>query len=78
VVILGKVVIDKEEAEAWLMFDEMHEKMKENDPEEIEELINEAVKDTRRQRTARKVRNTVSAVRRAFAAETCQHRTTSR
>ena len=36
------------------MFDEMHEKMKDEDPQKIEKLIDEAIKETRKQRTAKK------------------------
>ncbi len=56
VIIRPKVMIDKGKAEAWKMFDEMHEKMKDEDPRKIEKLIDEAVKETRRQRTAKKTR----------------------
>lgn len=54
VVIRPKVMIDKGKAEVWKMFDEMHEKMKDEDPEKIEKLIDEAIKETRKQRTAKK------------------------
>jgi AbrB family looped-hinge helix DNA binding protein len=54
VVIRPKVMIDKGKAEVWKMFDEMHEKMKDEDPQKIEKLINEAIKETRKQRTAKK------------------------
>lgn len=56
VVIRPKVMIDKGKAEVWKMFDEMHEKMKDEDPHKIEKLIDEAVKETRKQRTANKTR----------------------
>ena len=39
VVIRPKVMIDKGKAEVWKMFDEMHEKMKDEDPQKIEKLI---------------------------------------
>jgi AbrB family looped-hinge helix DNA binding protein len=54
VVIRPKVMIDKGKAEVWKMFDEMHEKMKDEDPQKIEKLIDEAIKETRKQRTAKK------------------------
>jgi len=54
VVIRPKVMIDKGKAEVWKMFDEMHEKMKDEDPQKIEQLIGEAIKETRKQRTAKK------------------------
>ena len=54
VVIRPKVMIDKGKAEIWKMFDEMHEKMKDEDPQKIEQLIGEAIKETRKQRTAKK------------------------
>ena len=54
VVIRPKVMIDKGKAEIWKMFDEMHEKMKDEDPQKIEKLIDEAIKETRKQRTAKK------------------------
>ena len=37
VVIRPKVMIDKGKAEVWKMFDEMHEKMKDEDPQKIRE-----------------------------------------
>ena len=54
VVIRPKVMIDKGKAEVWKMFDKMHEKMKDEDPQKIEKLIDEAVKETRKQRPAKK------------------------
>jgi AbrB family looped-hinge helix DNA binding protein len=54
VVIRPKVMIDKGKAEVWKMFDEMHEKMKDEDPQKIEKLVDEAIKETRKQRTAKK------------------------
>jgi len=54
VVIRPKVMIDKEKAEVWKMFDEMHAKMKDEDPQKIEKLIDEAVKEARKQGTAKK------------------------
>jgi AbrB family looped-hinge helix DNA binding protein len=56
VVIRPKVMIDKGKAEVWKMFDEMHEKTKDEDPQKIEKLIDEAIKETRKQRTAKKAR----------------------
>jgi len=56
VVIRPKVMIDKGKAEVWKMFDEMHEKMKDEDPQKIGKLIDEAVKETKKQRTAGKAR----------------------
>ena len=53
-VIRPKVMIDKGKAEVWKMFDEMHEKMKDEDPQKIEKLIDEAIEETRKQRTAKK------------------------
>lgn len=38
------MMIDKEKAKVWNIFDEMHEKMKNTDPEKTEELISKAVK----------------------------------
>ena len=54
VVIRPKMMIDKGKAEVWKMFDEMHEKMKGEDPQKMERLIGEAVKETRKQRAAKK------------------------
>ena len=54
VVIRPKVMIDKGKAEVWKMFDEMREKMKDEDPRKIGTLIDEAVKETKKQRTAGK------------------------
>ena len=56
VVIRPKVMIDKGKAEVWKMFDEMREKMKDEDPRKIGTLIDEAVKETKKQRTAGKPR----------------------
>ncbi len=56
VVIRPKVMIDKGKAEVWKMFDEMHQKMKDEDPQKIGRLIDEAVKETKKQRTAGKTR----------------------
>jgi AbrB family looped-hinge helix DNA binding protein len=56
VVIRPKVMIDKGKAEVWRMFDEMHEKMKDKDPQEVEKLIGEAISETRKQRTVKKAR----------------------
>jgi hypothetical protein len=38
------------------MFDEMHEKMKDEDPQKIERLIDQAVMETRKQKAAKKAR----------------------
>lgn len=54
VVIRPKIMIDKGKAEVWKMFDEMHEKMKGEDPRKMERLIVEAVKETRQQKAAKK------------------------
>jgi AbrB family looped-hinge helix DNA binding protein len=54
VVIRPKIMIDKGKAEVWKMFDEMHEKMKGEDPRKMERLIGEAVKETRKQKAAKK------------------------
>lgn len=54
VVIRPKIMIDKGKAEVWKMFDEMHEKMKGEDPRKMERLIGEAVKETRQQKAAKK------------------------
>ncbi len=56
VVIRPKVMIDKGKAEVWKMLDEMHEKMKDEDPQKIGKLIDEAVKETKKQRTAKRAR----------------------
>jgi AbrB family looped-hinge helix DNA binding protein len=56
VVIRPKVMIDKGKAEVWKMLDEMHEKMKDEDPQKIGKLIDEAVKETKEQRTAKRAR----------------------
>lgn len=54
VLIRPKVMIDKEKAEVWKMFDEMHERMKDEDPQKVETLIDEAVVETRKQKAAKK------------------------
>jgi AbrB family looped-hinge helix DNA binding protein len=56
VVIRPKVMVDKGKAEVWKMLDEMHEKMKDEDPQKIGTLIDEAVKEAKKQRTAKKAR----------------------
>jgi len=48
VTIRPKVMIDKEKAEVWKMFDEMHNKMKGEDPEKVEKLIEEAIRGVRK------------------------------
>ena len=48
IIIRPKTVIDKSKAEAWQMFDAMHEKMKDQDPEEVERLIEEAIREVRK------------------------------
>ena len=48
VTIRPKVMVDKEKAEVWTMFDEMHNKMKREDPEKVEKLIEEAIRGVRK------------------------------
>lgn len=48
--------MDKGKAVIWKTIDEMHEKMKDHDPEKIGRLIDEAVEEARKLRPMRKVR----------------------
>lgn len=48
VTIRPKIVVDKEKAELWKMFDGMHDKMKGEDPEKVEKLIEEAIRGVRK------------------------------
>ncbi len=54
VIVRPKTLIDKERSEAWKMLDRMHEKMKDEDPEKIERIIAEAVKEVRKKKTVLK------------------------
>lgn len=54
VILRAKIMIDKGKAKVWKMFDEMHERMRDEDPQKIEKLITEAVKETRKGRTTQK------------------------
>jgi hypothetical protein len=54
--IAGRVKMDKEMAAIWKIFDEMHVKMKEYEPQKIGKLIDEAVKEARKQQPMRNVR----------------------
>ena len=56
IIIRPKIFMDKGKAEAWRMFDAMHEKMKDEDPEKLEKLIEEAVKEVRRARRTSKAK----------------------
>jgi AbrB family looped-hinge helix DNA binding protein len=49
IVIRPKTFVDKGKAEVWKMFDAMHEKMKDEDPEKVEKLIKEAIMEVRRE-----------------------------
>jgi hypothetical protein len=51
-----KVMIDKGKEEVWKIIDEMQETMKDEDPQKIGKPIDEAVKQTRKQRTPGNVR----------------------
>ncbi len=48
---MPEAMICKRESRVWKIIDEMHKKMKDEDPQKIEKLIDEAVKKTRKQRT---------------------------
>jgi AbrB family looped-hinge helix DNA binding protein len=50
VTIRPKVMSDKEKADVWKMFDEMHNKMKGEDPEKVEKLIEEAIRGVRKKK----------------------------
>ena len=43
------MMTDKGQATVWGILDEMHDRMKDQNPGSIEKLINEAVKEARRQ-----------------------------
>jgi hypothetical protein len=47
-------MICKPKAGVWKMFDEMQERMKDEHPQKVETLIDEAVTETRNQRTGKK------------------------
>ncbi|MBA4417279.1 MAG: hypothetical protein C0392_05125 [Syntrophus sp. (in: bacteria)] len=47
IIVRPKTVIDKGKAEVWKMFDAIHEKMKGEDPEKVEKLIEEAIREVR-------------------------------
>ncbi len=57
VIVRPKTLIDKERSEAWKMLDRMHEKMKDEDPEKIERIIAEAIKEVRKKKTVLKKSN---------------------
>jgi hypothetical protein len=52
--IIRKVKTAGGAAEVWKMFDEMHEKMKDEDPRQMEKLIDDAAKETKKQRAVKK------------------------
>jgi len=56
VTIRPKVMVDKEKAKVWKMFDEMHNKMKGEDPEKVEKLIEEAIREVRKGKIAAKAK----------------------
>ena len=53
IVVRPKTFVDKDKAEVWQMFDAMHEKMKGQDPEEVERLIEETIQEVRRNKRAK-------------------------
>jgi AbrB family looped-hinge helix DNA binding protein len=54
IIIRPKTFMDREKAELWKLFDAMHEKMKDEDPEKLEKLIADAVKEVRKTRKTSK------------------------
>lgn len=54
IIIRPKTFVDKGKAEVWKMFDAMHEKMKDEDPEKVEKLIEEAIREVRKGKTTTK------------------------
>jgi len=48
VTIRPKVLVEKKSGELWANIQRMHEKMKDQDPKEIEKLIEEAIQEVRR------------------------------
>jgi AbrB family looped-hinge helix DNA binding protein len=50
VTIRSKVLVEKKGGELWANIQRMHENMKNEDPEEIERLIEEAIREVRQER----------------------------
>ena len=51
VIVRPKTLVDKDKSAFWKMMDRMHEKLKDENPEEIEGAIAEAIKEVRKEKT---------------------------
>jgi len=56
VIVRPKTLVDKKKSAFWKMLDRMHEKLKDEDPEEIEKAIAEAIEGVRKDKTVSKKR----------------------
>jgi AbrB family looped-hinge helix DNA binding protein len=54
VIVRPKSLVDKDKGALWKMVDQMHNKLKNEDPEKIERAIAEAIKEVRKGRAATK------------------------
>jgi AbrB family looped-hinge helix DNA binding protein len=54
VIVRPKALVDKDKSAFWKMLDRMHVKLKDEDPEEIEKAIAEAIKEVRKGKTLAK------------------------
>ena len=54
VIVRPKTLVDKKKSAFWKMLDRMHEKLKDEDPEEIEKAIAEAIEEVRKGKTVSK------------------------
>jgi AbrB family looped-hinge helix DNA binding protein len=54
VIVRPKTLVDKKKSAFWNMLDRMHEKLKDEDPEEIEKAIAEAIEEVRKDKTVSK------------------------
>ena len=54
VIVRPKTFVDQSKAELWKMVDRMHEKLKDEDPDNIERAIAEALKEVRKEKAAAK------------------------
>ena len=54
VIVRPKTFVEESKTELWKMVDRMHEKLKDEDPDNIERAIAEAIKEVRKERVAAK------------------------
>lgn len=54
VIVRPKTLVDKKKSAFWKMLDRMHEKLKGEDPEEIEKAITEAIEEVRKEKKVAK------------------------